>query len=174
VKSTRRSKTQLKISVGTNPIAIAAPAGRWGSFCLDMATSTIPRGRIEVAARRGETLPVGWAIGPDGRPAVTRHRAGDGTAIYLATQPDPKTMARLLEMACASASIQASADAPDGVEAVRRTGGGKSFLFLLNHREAAVDVPISTAGVNLVDGSSVHPGLVHLGSRGVAVIREGW
>ena len=55
--------------IGTNPIAIAAPAGRFGAFCLDMATSTIPRGRIEVAARRGELLPVGWAIDATGRPA---------------------------------------------------------------------------------------------------------
>lgn len=57
--------------IGTNPIAVAAPAGRFGAFCLDMATSTIPRGRIEVAARRGELLPVGWAIDADGRPATT-------------------------------------------------------------------------------------------------------
>ena len=57
--------------IGTNPIAIAAPAGRFRAFCLDMATSTVPRGRIEVAARRGETLPVGWAIDHDGRPART-------------------------------------------------------------------------------------------------------
>ena len=57
--------------IGTNPIAIAAPAGRFGSFCLDMATSTVPRGRIEVAARRGETLPIGWAIDAEGRPATT-------------------------------------------------------------------------------------------------------
>jgi LDH2 family malate/lactate/ureidoglycolate dehydrogenase len=57
--------------LGTNPIAVAAPAGRHGFLCLDMATSTVPRGRIEVAARRGETLPVGWAIGPDGLPATT-------------------------------------------------------------------------------------------------------
>ena len=57
--------------IGTNPIAIAAPAGRFGTFCLDMATSTVPRGRIEVAARRGEELPVGWAIDADGRPART-------------------------------------------------------------------------------------------------------
>lgn len=57
--------------IGTNPIAIAAPAGGFGTFCLDMATSTVPRGRIEVAARRGETLPVGWAIDADGRPATT-------------------------------------------------------------------------------------------------------
>ena len=61
--------------LGTNPIAIAAPAGRFGSFCLDMATSTVPRGRIEVAARRGESLPVGWAIDAEGRPAVTPEAA---------------------------------------------------------------------------------------------------
>lgn len=63
-----RSRVPL---IGTNPIAIAAPAGRFGTFCLDMATSTVPRGRIEVAARRGERLPVGWAIDPEGRPART-------------------------------------------------------------------------------------------------------
>ena len=61
--------------IGTNPIAIAAPAGRFGAFCLDMATSTIPRGRIEVAARRGELLPVGWAIDAEGRPATTPEAA---------------------------------------------------------------------------------------------------
>ena len=57
--------------LGTNPIAVAAPAGRYGMVVLDMATSTIPRGRIEVAARRGESLVAGWAIGPDGSPALT-------------------------------------------------------------------------------------------------------
>ena len=64
--------------IGTNPIAIAAPAGRFGSFCLDMATSAITRGRIEVAARRGETLEVGWAIDAEGRPARTPGAALQG------------------------------------------------------------------------------------------------
>jgi LDH2 family malate/lactate/ureidoglycolate dehydrogenase len=64
--------------IGTNPIAIAAPAGDFGTFCLDMATSTVPRGRIEVAARRGETLPVGWAIDAEGRPATTPAAALEG------------------------------------------------------------------------------------------------
>jgi L-2-hydroxycarboxylate dehydrogenase (NAD+) len=73
----------LRPLLGTNPIAIAAPAGRWGTFCLDMATSTIPRGRIEVAARRGERLPAGWAIGPDGSPAVTPQAALEGALLPL-------------------------------------------------------------------------------------------
>jgi len=64
--------------IGTNPIAIAAPAGSFGTFCLDMATSTITRGRVEVAGRRGETLPVGWAIDAEGRPATTPAAALEG------------------------------------------------------------------------------------------------
>jgi LDH2 family malate/lactate/ureidoglycolate dehydrogenase len=69
--------------IGTNPIAMAAPAGHYGTFCLDMATSTVPRGRIEVAARRGETLPVGWAIGADGQPATTPEVALAGALLPL-------------------------------------------------------------------------------------------
>ena len=65
--------------LGTNPIAVAAPAGKHDMLVLDMATSTIPRGRIEVAARRGETLPVGWAIDADGSPATTPERALAGS-----------------------------------------------------------------------------------------------
>src|SRR5262249_33635302 len=64
--------TRARVSMlGTNPIAVAAPAGSFGTLGRDMATSTIPRGRIEAAARRGETLNPGWAIGPDGSPATT-------------------------------------------------------------------------------------------------------
>ena len=65
--------------LGTNPIAVAAPAGRFDAFCLDMATSTVPRGRIEVAARRGWSLPVGWAIDVDGNPATTTDAALAGS-----------------------------------------------------------------------------------------------
>ena len=72
--------TRARVSMlGTNPIAVAAPAGKYGMVVLDMATSTIPRGRIEVAARRGETLPAGWAIGPDGSPATTPDQALAGS-----------------------------------------------------------------------------------------------
>ena len=109
-----------------------------------------------------------------GRPAITSHRAGEGTAFYLGTQPDARAMTRVLELARAAANVGPTADVPGGVEAVRRSGRGKPFLFLLNHRDVAVDVRITEAGVNLLDGSSVHAGLLHLGPRGVAVIREGW
>jgi LDH2 family malate/lactate/ureidoglycolate dehydrogenase len=71
-----RSKMPM---LGTNPIAIAAPAGHFGAFCLDMATSTVPRGRIEVASRRGEVLPLGWAIDADGNPTTEPAAALEGS-----------------------------------------------------------------------------------------------
>jgi len=47
--------------LGTNPIAVAAPAGEERPFVLDMATSTVPRGKLEVYHRLGKPMPLGWA-----------------------------------------------------------------------------------------------------------------
>jgi LDH2 family malate/lactate/ureidoglycolate dehydrogenase len=69
--------------LGTNPIAVAAPAGQYDHFCLDMATSTIPRGRIEVAARRDEMLQPSWAIDREGHPALTPAEALAGALLPL-------------------------------------------------------------------------------------------
>jgi L-2-hydroxycarboxylate dehydrogenase (NAD+) len=56
--------------LGTNPIAVAAPAGRDRPFVLDMATSTVPFGKLEVYDRLGKALPPGWAVDEAGRPAT--------------------------------------------------------------------------------------------------------
>jgi beta-galactosidase len=109
-----------------------------------------------------------------GRPAVTKHDFGDGLAIYIGTRLDELTMARVIRSACADASVEPEIDVPSGVEAVRRHTRRSTILFLLNHRDVSVDVPVVEAGVNLVDGSQVHAGLVRLGPYGAAVIREGW
>jgi LDH2 family malate/lactate/ureidoglycolate dehydrogenase len=52
---------------GTNPIAFAAPAKDGVLFSLDMATTTVTRGRIEIAEREGRKIPSGWAVGVDGK-----------------------------------------------------------------------------------------------------------
>jgi LDH2 family malate/lactate/ureidoglycolate dehydrogenase len=51
---------------GTNPIAVAIPTGGGHQFVLDMATSTVPRGRLEQMRRHGKPLPAGYAIDTDG------------------------------------------------------------------------------------------------------------
>jgi len=52
--------------LGTNPISVAAPSGRERPFVLDMATSTVPRGKLEVYNRLGKDLPIGWATDEHG------------------------------------------------------------------------------------------------------------
>ncbi len=47
--------------LGTNPIAIAVPAGSERPFVLDMATSTVPRGKLEIYDRLGKEIPPTWA-----------------------------------------------------------------------------------------------------------------
>jgi len=69
--------------IGTNPIAMAAPAGQHDHFCLDMATSTVTLGRIEVAVRRSETLRPGWALDSRGRPTTDPDAALDGALLPL-------------------------------------------------------------------------------------------
>ncbi|MDR2796846.1 MAG: Ldh family oxidoreductase [Treponema sp.] len=55
-----------KAMFGTNPIAFAAPGLKGMRFSLDMATTTVPRGKIEVYQREGKELPPGWAVGSNG------------------------------------------------------------------------------------------------------------
>lgn len=63
-----------KAILGTNPISVAVPAGRERPFVLDMATSTVPRGKIEVYHRLGKDLPLGWATDERGLPTTDAGR----------------------------------------------------------------------------------------------------
>jgi LDH2 family malate/lactate/ureidoglycolate dehydrogenase len=53
-------------TTGTNPIAVAIPAADHPPFVLDMATTGVTYGRLEVSERKGKPLRPGWAVGPDG------------------------------------------------------------------------------------------------------------
>lgn len=66
---------------GTNPIAIAVPAGEERPYVLDMATSVAPLGKIEVKERHNKPLPLGWATDKDGRPTTEAKAFRDGGAL---------------------------------------------------------------------------------------------
>lgn len=53
-------------ALGTNPIAIAVPADNELPFVLDMATSTVPRGKLEVYKRLKKEMPPTWATNETG------------------------------------------------------------------------------------------------------------
>lgn len=53
---------------GTNPVAVGVPCGDDDGFVLDMATSVVPRGKLERLRREEEEISGDWAIDADGRP----------------------------------------------------------------------------------------------------------
>ncbi len=56
------------VMIGTNPISVAVPTGQEKPFLLDMATAVVPSGKLETYSRKGQKIPLGWAVDEMGRP----------------------------------------------------------------------------------------------------------
>ncbi|MBC7257756.1 MAG: Ldh family oxidoreductase [Chloroflexi bacterium] len=69
--------------LGTNPVCIAIPTGGDVDIVLDMASSVVARGKIRLAANKGERIPLGWALDAQGRPTDDPKAALDGTLVPI-------------------------------------------------------------------------------------------
>ena len=67
--------------LGTNPISIAMPSNLDGPFFLDMATSAVAAGKINLAQARGGSIPSGWVVKADGEPTTDPNELKNGGAI---------------------------------------------------------------------------------------------
>ncbi|XP_012233753.1 uncharacterized oxidoreductase YjmC [Linepithema humile] len=61
----------MKAGLGTNPLSLGMSACDGDQFVLDMATTAVALGKIELAIRKDEDIPEGWALASDGK--VTRN-----------------------------------------------------------------------------------------------------
>lgn len=61
--------------LGTNPIAMAVPGGKYKSVVLDMATAIVAHGKFRQARDEGRLLPEGWALDKEGNPTVDPSKA---------------------------------------------------------------------------------------------------
>ena len=102
--------------------------------------------------RGAETV---WTYGDGlaaGRPAVTRHRHGEGTAWYVSTRLDARALDAVLGAAAEDAGIAPRTDLPHDVEVVRRGGEQGEYLFAINHSAVDAKVPLETSGTELLTG----------------------
>ena len=67
--------------LGTNPIAIAFPGKEEPPIVIDMATSACAYGKIEIARRKQQKIPKGWAINKDGMDAEDPNEMIEGGAL---------------------------------------------------------------------------------------------
>ncbi len=67
--------------LGTNPIAVAIPAGTETPFVADFATTTAANGKLEVLQRKGESAPQGWVQDQEGKPSTDVFALKNGGAM---------------------------------------------------------------------------------------------
>lgn len=67
--------------LGTNPIAVAIPAGKQPAFVADFATTTAANGKLEILQRKGMDAPLGWIQKKDGEPTTNPHELKEGGAL---------------------------------------------------------------------------------------------
>ncbi len=70
-------------TIGLNPLAWAAPTNRPWSFSLDMATAVVAASKVMQALEKGEKIPLGWAIDPEGNPTDDPATALKGAMLPL-------------------------------------------------------------------------------------------
>ena len=69
---------------GTNPIAVSFPTGNGFSVKIDLATSIVARGNIISAQKKGERIPLGWALDITGEATTDPQEALLGTVLTMA------------------------------------------------------------------------------------------
>ena len=69
--------------LGTNPFSLAFPAEK-NVFCADMATSAVAKGKIRIYAKKGQQIPLGWAIDVDGNDTTDPEAAIKGILLPMA------------------------------------------------------------------------------------------
>ena len=70
-------------TVGTNPWSIAAPAGRHPPLLLDIANTSVARGKIMLAQQQGKSIPAGWATDRRGEPTTDARAALAGLLLPM-------------------------------------------------------------------------------------------
>ncbi|WP_329071608.1 beta-galactosidase [Streptomyces sp. NBC_01429] len=86
------------------------------------------------------------------RPAVTRHRLGEGTAWYISTRLDAGALDTVLAAASEDARLAPRAELPRDVEVVRRGGEHGEYLFAINHSDTDAKVALPAHGTELLTG----------------------
>ncbi|MBS1491584.1 MAG: Ldh family oxidoreductase [Bacteroidetes bacterium] len=67
--------------LGTNPIAVAIPAGQQPPFVADFATTTAANGKLEILQRKEKEAPLGWIQKKDGSPSSNPNELKNGGAL---------------------------------------------------------------------------------------------
>jgi (2R)-3-sulfolactate dehydrogenase (NADP+) len=75
---------------GTNPVAAIFPRRDADPLMIDLSLSEVARGKVMVAAKKGEPIPPGWALDAEGNPTTDAKAALTGSMLPLGAVSSPK------------------------------------------------------------------------------------
>jgi len=91
-----------KALFGTNPVAAAFPRRNADPIVIDLALTTVVRGRIMMAMRKGERIPEGWALDRHGKPTTDPKEAIEHGSLFPIGGAKGAMLALMFELICAS------------------------------------------------------------------------
>jgi (2R)-3-sulfolactate dehydrogenase (NADP+) len=85
---------------GTNPVAAAFPRRNADALLIDLSMSEVARGKVMVAAKKGEPIPLGWALDASGAPTTDAKAALEGSMLPVgaATSSKGAMLALIVEL----------------------------------------------------------------------------
>ena len=75
---------------GTNPVAAVFPRRDTDPLMIDLSLSEVARGKVMMAAKNGQAIPLGWALDADGQPTTDANAALAGSMLPLGAVSSPK------------------------------------------------------------------------------------
>ena len=85
---------------GTNPVAAGFARRSADPLLIDLSLSEVARGKVMVAAKKGEPIPLGWALDANGAPTTDAKAALEGSMLPIgaATSPKGAMLALMVEL----------------------------------------------------------------------------
>jgi (2R)-3-sulfolactate dehydrogenase (NADP+) len=102
-----------KALFGTNPVAFAFPRKGADPIVVDLALTTVVRGKIMLAMQKSEKIPEGWALDRNGKPTTDPKEAIERGSLFPIGGAKGAMLALAFELVCASltgSAIGAEAD----------------------------------------------------------------
>jgi (2R)-3-sulfolactate dehydrogenase (NADP+) len=75
---------------GTNPVAAVFPRRTGDVLMIDLSLSEVARGKVMVAAKKGEPIPLGWALDANGKPTTDAQAALEGSMLPIGAAASSK------------------------------------------------------------------------------------
>src|SRR5690349_1871201 len=117
---------------GTNPVAAAFPRRDGEPIVIDLALTTVVRGRIMMAMRKGERIPEGWALDRNGKPTTDPKEAIEHGSLFPIGGAKGAMLALMFELICAS--LTGSAIGPEADSFFSEQGNrpriGQAFIAI--------------------------------------------